>query len=244
MACCVVSIWNVDLKLRGKMATHKEQLANLMALASGDDPRLRQALSMAIDREIITTAVTGGGEIPAYGWVPPIPGYTPQRPEWADWPLERRLEEARRLFAEAGYGEDRPLTVELYYNTSDNHKRIALAVAAIVVVVRIDLRRVGHPRAVVHQVAVHVQLREQDEKYRLIVENIDEGFSYDSSLLLRIQPDSFFLCRNCGPPKQQQQNKLDALRLSLQTIPPFESAAAWLVLLHCCHPLEHGCTKT
>jgi oligopeptide transport system substrate-binding protein len=86
---------------------------------------------MAIDREIITTAVTGGGEIPAYGWVPPIPGYTPQRPEWADWPLERRLEEARRLFAEAGYGEDRPLTVELYYNTSDNHKRIALAVAAM-----------------------------------------------------------------------------------------------------------------
>ena len=96
-----------------------------------NQPGLRRALSMAIDREIITTQVTGGGEIPAYGWVPPLPGYTPQRPEWADWPMERRLGEARRLFAEAGYGEDRPLTVELYYNTSDNHKRISLAVAAM-----------------------------------------------------------------------------------------------------------------
>ena len=89
----------------------------------------RQALAMAVDRELLTERITGTGELPAYGWVPPIPGYTPQRPEWADWPMERRLEEARRLFAEAGYGEDRPLTVELYYNTSDNHKRIALAVA-------------------------------------------------------------------------------------------------------------------
>ncbi len=94
-------------------------------------PGLRLALSMAIDRDIITRQVTGGGEIPAYGWVPPIPGYTPQRAEWADWPAERRVAEARQLYAEAGYGPDSPLTVELFYNTSDNHKRIALAVAAM-----------------------------------------------------------------------------------------------------------------
>jgi oligopeptide transport system substrate-binding protein len=94
-------------------------------------PGLRRALSMVIDREIITTHVTGGGEIPAYGWIPPLPGYTPQRPEWADWPAERRLAEARRLYEEAGYGPRAPLTVKLFYNTSDNHKRIALAVAAM-----------------------------------------------------------------------------------------------------------------
>jgi oligopeptide transport system substrate-binding protein len=94
-------------------------------------PGLRRALSMSIDREIITSQVTRGGEIPAYGWIPPMPGYTPQRPEWADWPADRRLAVARQLYEEAGYGPDHPLTVELFYNTSDNHKRIALAVAAM-----------------------------------------------------------------------------------------------------------------
>jgi oligopeptide transport system substrate-binding protein len=92
---------------------------------------LRQALSMAIDREIITEQVTGGGELPAYGWVPPIPGYAPQRPDWADWPVEQRLSEARRLYEAAGFGPDRPFEVEIYYNTSENHKRISLAVAAM-----------------------------------------------------------------------------------------------------------------
>jgi oligopeptide transport system substrate-binding protein len=62
--------------------------------------------------------------------VPPgIAGYAPQQPEWAGWPHGRRLEEARRLYAQAGYSAARPLEVELRYNTGDNHKRVALAVA-------------------------------------------------------------------------------------------------------------------
>ena len=97
-----------------------------------DDLRLRQALTMAIDREIIVEKVTGVGEIAAYGFVPTaVIGYQPSKFPWEDWPAERRLAEARRLYEEAGFSEDKPLQVELFYNTSENHKKIALAIAAM-----------------------------------------------------------------------------------------------------------------
>lgn len=95
-----------------------------------DQPGLRRALALAVDREILTARITGAGEAPAYGWVPPgMPDYTPQRPAWAAWGPGRRLAEARRLYAEAGYSAERPLELELRYNTGDNHKRVAIAVA-------------------------------------------------------------------------------------------------------------------
>ena len=95
-----------------------------------DNPALRRALALAVDRETLAARILATGETPAAGWIPPgIADYTPQRPEWADWTAERRLAEARRLYAEAGYSGDRPLDVELRYNTGDNHKRVALAVA-------------------------------------------------------------------------------------------------------------------
>ncbi len=96
-----------------------------------DQPKLRRALAMAIDRDIITQKVTGAGEIPAYGWVPPVQGYSPQQASWAGWTQAERDAQARRLLAEAGYGPDNPLKVELLYNTQQNHKRIAVAVSAM-----------------------------------------------------------------------------------------------------------------
>jgi oligopeptide transport system substrate-binding protein len=64
--------------------------------------------------------------------VPPgIPGYTPRQPKWAQWPRERRIAEARRLYAQAGYSTAHPLHVELSYNTQDDHRRIATLVAAM-----------------------------------------------------------------------------------------------------------------
>jgi oligopeptide transport system substrate-binding protein len=94
-------------------------------------PGLRRALSMAIDREIITGKLTKAGELPAYGWVPPVQGYEPQQPEWASWTNEERYAEARRLYAEAGYSDDNPLVVEVIYNTSQDHKRLAIAIGAM-----------------------------------------------------------------------------------------------------------------
>lgn len=95
-----------------------------------DAPKLRRALSLAIDRETIVEKITRGGEIPAYGWVPPVVSdYEGVRLDYADWPHEKRLEEAHRLYRQAGYGEDNPLEVEIRYNTLEAHKKIASAIA-------------------------------------------------------------------------------------------------------------------
>jgi oligopeptide transport system substrate-binding protein len=96
-----------------------------------DNPKLRLALSMAVDRDILTQRVMGSGEQPAYGFVPPVVNYTGQRPAWADWTQAQRNAEARRLYHEAGYSADNPLVVEVLYNTDQNHKRIAGALAAM-----------------------------------------------------------------------------------------------------------------
>jgi len=96
-----------------------------------DDGKLRRALSLAIDRDIITQRITGAGEIPAYGWVPPVADYEQQRPEWAGWTQEERNDLARRLYHEAGYSKDNPLHVEVLYNTNENHKRLSVAIASM-----------------------------------------------------------------------------------------------------------------
>ncbi|NDY94241.1 peptide ABC transporter substrate-binding protein [Wenzhouxiangella limi] len=97
-----------------------------------DNLPLRQALNLAIDREILTEKVTRFGEIPTYHLIPPgLPDYESPIPEHADWTQDERQAEALRLYRQAGYSEDEPLTVELRYNTSENHRKIAVAVAAM-----------------------------------------------------------------------------------------------------------------
>lgn len=97
-----------------------------------DNPALREALSLAVDRDILTRHVTALGEVPAYALVPPgIAGYDGPRLAWADLPQASREALSRQRFAEAGYDDQRPLVVELRYNTSTPHRRMALAVAAM-----------------------------------------------------------------------------------------------------------------
>jgi oligopeptide transport system substrate-binding protein len=96
-----------------------------------DDPRVRNALSMAIDREFLAKTIWGGAMAPAYAFVPPgIDNYAGGVA--LDFrglsPIERE-ERARELLKEAGYGEERPLPVEIRYNTSENNKATAIAVA-------------------------------------------------------------------------------------------------------------------
>ena len=97
-----------------------------------DNPKLREALTLAIDRDIITNKITGTGETPIYGIVPPgIAGYDNYRPAYAGLSQQERDERAKQLYAEAGYSKDKPLKVELLYNTSENHKKIAIAITAM-----------------------------------------------------------------------------------------------------------------
>jgi oligopeptide transport system substrate-binding protein len=97
-----------------------------------DQPGLRRALSLAIDRDRLVTAVTGVGEAPAYGWVPRgVWNYAPQQFDYAGRPHAERVAEARRLYAAAGYSEKAPLRVELRYSSGDTHNRIAVAVASM-----------------------------------------------------------------------------------------------------------------
>lgn len=77
------------------------------------DVRVRQALSMAIDREFIATRLLGADQTPADAFVPPGLGALPAAPGWAALPLAERQSRARALLAAAGYGPDRPLRVEL-----------------------------------------------------------------------------------------------------------------------------------
>lgn len=99
-----------------------------------DDVRVRQALSMAIDRAALTDKVLKTGELPAYSMVPPgVGNYAggPAYVAWKDLPQAERVAKAKELLAEAGFGPDKPLKFVLSYNTSENHKRIAIAVAAV-----------------------------------------------------------------------------------------------------------------
>ncbi len=97
-----------------------------------DNPELRQALSMAIDRELLVERVTGRGEQPAYSWVPPgVDNYEPPQLSYAPLSQAERNQIAQRLFKEAGYGDDNPLEIELRYNTSDTQERVALAIQSM-----------------------------------------------------------------------------------------------------------------
>ncbi len=104
---------------------------NLQDAAFKDNVKLRRALSLAIDRDILTAKLTQSGEQPAFGWVPAVDNYTQQTMPEKALDKNARITLAKQLYAESGYGADKPLTLELLYNTSDNHKKLAIAVAAM-----------------------------------------------------------------------------------------------------------------
>jgi len=105
---------------------------NLSKPKLADEPALRRALSMAIDRDVLTEKVTARGERPARSWVPPgVDNYAPARVSWADMPAAERIATARRLYRTAGYGPDNPLELEIRYNTAETHQKIALAIQAM-----------------------------------------------------------------------------------------------------------------
>lgn len=97
-----------------------------------DDERVRRALSLAVDRDLLTARVTGAGEQPACSLVPPaLPDYDSPRDEMCEARRSTRVARATELLAEAGYGPARPLQLEIRYNTGELHERIAVAVSTM-----------------------------------------------------------------------------------------------------------------
>jgi oligopeptide transport system substrate-binding protein len=88
-----------------------------------DDARVRRALAMSLDREGIAKTILRGGQLPAFGFVPPnLPGY-PGEPFFTN-----DVALARKFLAEAGFpgGQGFP-KLEYLFNTNEAHKQIAEA---------------------------------------------------------------------------------------------------------------------
>ena len=99
-----------------------------------NNPELRQALSMAIDRNALVNKVLGQGETALYSNVTSTVesgAYKSVRYSWADLPYAEQVKIAQQLYAKAGYSASHPLKIDLSYNTDDLHKKIALAIAGM-----------------------------------------------------------------------------------------------------------------
>ncbi len=96
-----------------------------------DDPRVRRALALAVDREFLAGAIWGATTQPAYSFVPPgIASYgAPTTVAWTAMSQFDREDAARALMTQAGYGPAHPLHLTIRFDQSENHKATAVAVA-------------------------------------------------------------------------------------------------------------------
>jgi len=96
--------------------------------AATQDVRVRQALSYAVDRSVITENILQAGQTPAFTFTPgATAGFTVPEVPFGQMTQAERDAKAVELLAAAGYGKDNPLKIEVLYNTSEGHKKIAIA---------------------------------------------------------------------------------------------------------------------
>ena len=94
------------------------------------DVRVREAISMAIDRDVIVNNVLQGGQIPAYFFTPPATAdFKAPDVDMAKMTQADRDAKAKQLLTDAGYGPDKPVEFTYIYNTSEAHKKIATVVS-------------------------------------------------------------------------------------------------------------------
>ncbi|MGA9796879.1 MAG: peptide ABC transporter substrate-binding protein, partial [Rhizomicrobium sp.] len=98
-----------------------------------NDLRVRKAVSMAIDREVIATRVMRAGERAAYAFVPPdMPGYPGKAHcDFATLPMNERIAQAKALLSAAGYGVNNPLTFEYNFKDESDSRLVAVALQAM-----------------------------------------------------------------------------------------------------------------
>jgi oligopeptide transport system substrate-binding protein len=106
-----------------------------------DDPRVREALALTVERETLTERVQRAGHLPSASFVPTlVRNYEPVPVPEAQLSLEARTQRARALLAEAGYSRSRPLRITLRHASGGEAKRTALAVAAFWKAIGVDAR--------------------------------------------------------------------------------------------------------
>ncbi len=89
------------------------------------DVRVRKALSMAVDRQILVERVLNGGQIPTLSFVPPMAGYTPPV-NFDSSKIQENIAEAKQLLADAGFPNGKGFPeITVIYNTNEGHKKIA-----------------------------------------------------------------------------------------------------------------------
>jgi oligopeptide transport system substrate-binding protein len=105
------------------------------------DIRIRRALNLAVDREIITQKVLRLGEPPAYSIVPPSTANYPHGPQldFRALPAAERLKKAQWLMGQAGFGPDNHLRLVFETFEEPNSKRVAAVVQAMLRDIWVDL---------------------------------------------------------------------------------------------------------
>ena len=92
-----------------------------------DDARVRRALALAIDRDLLAGRVLGSGERASASFVPPLVANY----QSAVAPAPPDADAARSLLAAAGYDEARPLAITLRYIAGADNKKVQVAIAAM-----------------------------------------------------------------------------------------------------------------
>lgn len=97
-----------------------------------DDVRVREAVKLSVDRQIVTEKILGQGQEAGFTFTPPVIGNMNFiAPEWFNWTQAQRNERAKQLLAQAGYDQQNPLTFTVLYNTSEQNKQMAVAIASM-----------------------------------------------------------------------------------------------------------------
>ncbi|MDO6497300.1 ABC transporter substrate-binding protein [Photobacterium sanguinicancri] len=119
-----------DVQIVGNLCSYYYGFNN--EKAPFNDARVRKALSYAIDRDIVTKALLGQGQKSGYFLTPEITAnFNPVTPAYGKLSQKERNAKAKELLAEAGFDNSNPLEFTLLYNTSENHKKIAVAIASM-----------------------------------------------------------------------------------------------------------------
>jgi len=106
-----------------------------------ENPKLREAINYAIDKENICEVLYEGNPTPATGFVPPgIPGFKENQA-----PYTYDVEKAKEILAEAGFpgGEGIP-TLQFGYNTGSGHEILGEAIQADMAEIGISMEIQGY----------------------------------------------------------------------------------------------------